>query len=127
VTPAARQAGRFVLLGGANTLGTGLLLIALARVMDPRIAFSLAFATGLVVGTVTTGRVVFATRATRRQMLAYAAWYLLVYLVGLGVLQLLGARTGSPRAGLTVLVTAPLGFFGGRWIFGSPPDGTPPD
>jgi hypothetical protein len=47
-------------------------------------------------------------------------WYLLVYAVGLGVvqtLQALGVHSPDLLALLTVVVTAPLNFLGGRRIF----------
>lgn len=115
----ARQACRYVGLGGANTFATGLLLAGLAHVMDPRIAYTLVFLLGLALASALTGRFVFSVRATRHQRLSLASWYSIVYLTGLGVVQLLGSRTVGPTvlAILTVLVTAPLGFLGGRLIF----------
>jgi putative flippase GtrA len=113
------QLVRFALVGGVNTLVTGALVALLAQAMDPRLAFAIAFLLGVVANTLATGRLVFRTTGTVGQGLAYATWYVLVFLVGLFFLAVIGAQRGSASAGLVVLITAPMGFLGARWVFGS--------
>lgn len=111
------SAWRFLLAGGANTLITGALLSVLARVLDPRLAYSLVFALGVVFAVWTAGGFVFGVRMTRRLAALYAAMYLAVYLVGLAVLAA-AVSAGMPDvwSGAIVLVTAPLTFLGGRLL-----------
>lgn len=111
------SAWRFVVAGGFNTLVTGVLLSLLARVIDPRVAYSIVFALGVVIAVVTAGGFVFGVRMTRRLVVLYVAMYLTVFLVGLGAVAL-AVRAGLPReySGLVVLVTAPLTFVGGRLL-----------
>lgn len=108
---------RFLLVGGLNTVGTGVLLALLATVMAPQLAYTVVFAAGVVFSTLMAGRFVYGVRLGTGGKLAYAACYLVVYLIGLGVVTLL-ERTGLPSSAsaLVVLVTAPLTFVGGRLI-----------
>src|SRR5450759_761173 len=111
---------RFLVVGGSNTVVTLVLFALLARVMAPWLAYSAVFALGLAYTTVLTGRFVFGAHSKRRSSGLFIGWYLAVYALGLGVvqtLQALGVSSPDILALLTVLVTAPLNFLGGRWIF----------
>jgi putative flippase GtrA len=111
---------RFLLLGGSNTAITLVAFALLARIVPPWVAYTTVFALGLAYTTALTGRFVFGAQTTRRRAAQFIGWYLVVYVVGLGVvqaLQALGVRSPDVLALLTVAVTAPLNFFGGRWIF----------
>lgn len=111
------SAWRFLIAGGLNTLITGLLLSFLARVIDPRVAYTLVFAIGIAMSVALAGGFVFGVRMTRGLVVAYVAMYLVVYLIGL-VAVALALRAGMPRelSGLVVLVTAPLTFVAGRAV-----------
>jgi len=78
------------------------------------------FALGLTYTTLLTGRLVFGAVNTWRSSALFIGWYLAVYAVGLGVLQTLqalGVDSPDLLAVLTLVVTAPLNFLGGRLIF----------
>lgn len=111
------SAWRFVLAGGLNTLVTGAMLSVLATFVDPRLAYTLVFAVGVVIAVVTAGRFVFGVPMTRRLVVLYVGMYLAVYLVGLGAVAI-GTSNGVPDSwsGLVVLITAPLTFLGGRLL-----------
>jgi putative flippase GtrA len=114
------QVWRFLLVGGSNTLVTGVLLALLARVMDPRLAYTIVFALGLVYTSILTRRYVFRAARSRRRTAAFVAWYLASYGLGLGVvhvLGVLGVENPDLLALLTVAITAPVNFVGGRLIF----------
>ena len=98
------QVLRFALLGGVNTVATGALVALLSLVMQPQVAYTIAFAVGLAVNATLTGRLVFGGSDSPAQRWAYAAWYVAVYLVGIALLTAAGAERGSPWAGLVVLV-----------------------
>jgi putative flippase GtrA len=115
-----REAWRFLLVGGANTAVTVALLAVLARLVDPTLAYTVVYVLGLAFTTVMTSRYVFAAESSASRMAAFVAWYLAVYAVGLGVVELVDARTDWSSILLaltTVAVTAPLSFLGGRVIF----------
>jgi putative flippase GtrA len=117
-----RQSWRFLLVGGANTAVTVVLLALLARVIDPRIAYTIVYVVGLVFTTVMTNRYVFSADRSWVRMALFVGWYLAVYCVGLLVVRFLDGdhQWGAlPLALVTVACTAPLSFLGGRLIFAS--------
>ena len=117
--PLAHQLLRFLLVGGANTLLTYLLLLSLLQFLDPRVAYTAAFVVGIVANSLLTGPLVFRSRPAGHRRLLYAAWLVVVYLVGLAMVQvaLLADISQEPLlAALPLLVTAPLSFFGGRLL-----------
>jgi putative flippase GtrA len=113
------SAWRFLLAGGANTLITAGLLALLSLVIDPRVAYTLVFAAGVVLSTVLADRFVYGVRMNRTAVVAYVSLYLVVYLIGLGAVHL-WTTAGYPEAAtsLVVVITAPLTFLGGRVITG---------
>ena len=119
-----RQSGRFLLVGAANTLVTAALLAVLALVIDPGVAYTIVYLLGLAFTAVMTNRYVFSAARSWRRMALFVAWYLGVYVVGLGVVHVLAGEhrwAPLPMALATVAVTAPLSFIGGRLIFASVP------
>jgi putative flippase GtrA len=120
VSALRQQSLRFLIVGGSNTLVTFVLLAILAQVIDHRIAYTIVFAAGIAYTTALTGRFVFSAQGSRSKTLAFVLWYVSVYLVGLFVVYLVdsnGEHSGLVVAVATVLVTAPLGFLGGRVIY----------
>jgi putative flippase GtrA len=114
---------RFLLVGGSNTLVTLALFVALQHWLPASVAYTVVFALGLVYTTAMTATVVFGSRLTWRTGGAFIGWYLLVYAVGLGavhVLEALWDPSSLVTAVVTVAVTAPLNFLGGRLLFGGP-------
>ncbi|MCA0337598.1 MAG: GtrA family protein [Actinobacteria bacterium] len=111
-------AARFVMAGLVNTLLTGALLSVLASFMNPSIAYTLTFLAGIGLSLFLAGRFVFRAPITRGRAVSYVLLYLGVYVVGLLVLRA-ALDAGLPRSfsGLVVVVTAALGFLGGRIIF----------
>jgi putative flippase GtrA len=114
---------RFVLIGAANTLVTGLIFLALSTVVASAVAYTVAFGLGLAFVVVATPRIVFLVRTSHARRAAYALWYAVVYLVGLMVVWVLSDRLRVDRVAtvvITLAVTASLSFLGGRRLFGSP-------
>lgn len=111
-------AWRFLVVGGANTLATTALLIGLSYLMPGWLAYTVAFMAGLVFSTVFAARWVFTSNGSKKAAFVYALSYLVIYLVGLVVIAVIRSLDGPEFLnGLSVLVTAPLGFVAGRIVF----------
>jgi putative flippase GtrA len=109
---------RFGALGGVNTGVTAAAFYLLALVLPAGVAFTIVYAAGIVFVALTTPRYVFRSAASWPQRLALAGWYVVVYVVGLGVVSLL-TWLDAPRLVVvigTVCVTAPLSFLGARLL-----------
>jgi putative flippase GtrA len=120
------QLVRFLLVGGSNTLVTLVLFVLLQQWLSPALAYTVVFALGLAYTVAMTATVVFGARLTWRTAVTFAGWYLLVYGVGLLAVQLshaLWEPSATVTALLTVAVTAPLNFLGGRLLFTRPAGG----
>ncbi len=118
------ELGRFLLIGGSNTVVTLVLFVLLQQWMGPALAYTVVFALGLAYMTTMTATVVFGARLTWRTATAFVGWYLSVYGVGLAVVAVLHQHwQPSPvhTAVITVAVTAPLNFVGGRLLFARAP------
>jgi len=114
-----RQALRFLLVGGANTLATYAIFIALGLFMPAWLAYTIAFAIGLAWVVFGSSRYVFKGEHGKRKLLMFAGWYLVVYAVGRVVIALIAPVDFVSLAitSLAVLVvTTPLTFLGGRLI-----------
>jgi putative flippase GtrA len=109
---------RFLIVGGSNTAITGILVIVLSLFIPGWLAFTTSYALGLIYSVALTGRFVFRSYVSWRRALLYTLSYLIIYLCGLAIIQLLHFWGAPPIAnGATVLVTAPLGFLAGMFIF----------
>jgi len=114
------QALRFLVVGGINTVLTGVIFLGLSTVSAPALAYTVAFVTGIAFAVIVTPRVVFRARASNLQRIRYVGWYLAVYLFGLGVVYVLhdGFELGNTAVvALTFVVTAGLSFLGARFLF----------
>ena len=116
----AREAGRYLLAGGANTLVTYALYLALLRMLNYRWAYVLAFIAGIGLSFLLLRYLVFA-RPGKRFSLAYvAASHGLQLVLGLTIVELWVGWLRSP-AWLAPLAAAavcvPVMFVLQRWIF----------
>ncbi len=114
------QVVRYLIVGGTNTLITYAIFIGLGLIIPPPIAYSIAFAAGLVWAVVGSAKFVFKTSRRAWTLLVFCAWYLLVFGLGQLIIHLLAPK-GFVALALTslavLLVTTPLTFIGGRYIF----------
>jgi putative flippase GtrA len=120
------QASRFVLVGLVNTLLTGGLFYGLAFLLPTWLAYTLAFTLGIVFVATITPRLVFSVRPPMSRRLAYIVWYIVVYLVGLACVAVLSDVLWVDHLRVvifTVVVTATLGFLGGRVLLVRRPNG----
>lgn len=114
------QLVRFLLVGASNTVVTLALFVLLQNWLSPTLAYTVVFALGLAYTTLMTATVIFGTGLTWRTGTAFVTWYLLVYGVGVAVVQalhLVWHPSALVTAVVTVGVTAPLNFAGGRLLF----------
>lgn len=115
---------RFLLVGAASTLLTGLLMLAIAQLVELEIAYTIVFALGLTFTTAVVGPFVFRSQLTGRAARRFVSWYLCVYLVGVLVAHLAGHQWHVSHLVATaavLTVTAPLNFLGGSRAFAAPP------
>lgn len=114
----ASAAWRFLLVGGANTLATTALLVGLSYLLPGWLAYTIAFATGLVFATFFASRWIFTRNGSKRATVLYALCYIVIFFLGLICVALVDAW-GWPKFlnALSVIVTAPLGFVAGRLVF----------
>jgi putative flippase GtrA len=123
------QALRFLLVGGANTLATYAIFIVLGLFMPAWIAYTIAFAIGLAWVVFGSSKFVFRGEHGRRRLLLFAGWYLVIYAIGRVIIALI-APTDFVDLAITSLavlvVTTPLTFIGGRFIFAPRNDPRPP-
>jgi putative flippase GtrA len=112
---------RFGVVGGTNTLASGLGFYALAAVLPTRLAFTLVYIAGLTFSVLVTPRYVFGTRPPSWRRVLLGAWYVATYLVGIGAVWILEDALDASRVVVvvgTLMVTAPLSFVGGRMLVG---------
>lgn len=111
---------RFLFVGGLNTLATAAIVVVLSYFIDGWLAFTIAFAIGLAFSVAVTGSWVFGSKLTVARAALFAGAYLLIYLVGVAVVTIVHSA-GAPVwvNGASVLLTAPLSFLAGRFIFRS--------
>jgi putative flippase GtrA len=115
------QALRFGIVGIANTLVTGALFYVLAFPLPASVAYTIAFGLGICFAVFATPRFVFRVSPTGKRRVAYALCYVLVYVVGLGIVFLLDNVVRADRGPvvlLTIATTASLSFLGGRIVLG---------
>lgn len=118
------QAIRFIFVGLANTLVTYVIFFALGLVMEPWIAYTIAFFVGLLWVVFGSSRIVFKAETSPVRLVKFAAWYLAVFSVGQLVVYFTKPEgpLGLAITSIAVLlVTTPLGFLGGRLIFRARP------
>lgn len=113
-----------MLLGACNTLLTFAMFTALQHVTAVAVAYTAAFAAGLIFSTALTPRMVFGIPATPLRRVTFACYYLVIYGVGFLVSHLLadGLPPWAVSSG-TIAVTAPLGFLAGRAVLLRPTTG----
>jgi putative flippase GtrA len=115
-----RQALRFLLVGGLNTVGTYAIFVLLGLVMDPGVAYTIAFLIGLAWVVFGSSRLVFRSEHGSRRLLMFLAWYLVIYAIGRGIIAVMDPVGFWPLAFASAVVlvcTTPLTFIGGRVIF----------
>jgi putative flippase GtrA len=110
-----------MVLGGTNTLVGAAALYVLSGLMPATVAWTVTYAVGITFVMLVTPGFVFGANARWSRRLLLGGWYVCTYLVGLGVIALLQSVASVPRIVIvlvTVAVTAPLGFVGGRFLVG---------
>lgn len=111
---------RYLVVGGLNTLITYAIFIGLGLVMDPGLAFTIAFLIGLVWVVLGSSRIVFRAARSPVKLLLFAAFYLFVYAIGRIIVELINpsdALSLTLTSLVVLVVTTPISFLGGRLIF----------
>jgi len=118
--PESQMFWRFMVSGAANTLVTYLLYLLLLAVLGHRMAYSVAFASGIVLAYCFGRGFVFKTHAGWRSVLSMPLIYLLQFGVGLLIVELWVAFWDLPAALAplaAIAVTLPCTYILSRWAF----------
>lgn len=113
------EALRFLIAGGANTVLTYLLYLALLNVVGYLIAFTLSFLAGIVFAFVIYSAFVFKTPFVWRKLLQYPILYGLQYAGGLALLLVLVEYMGLDKRFapiINVIVLTPVTFVLNKWF-----------
>lgn len=111
---------RFLISGGINTAATYATYLALLSIFEYRLAYSIAYVTGILLSYVFNRTFVFHTHRGWRSVLLFPFVYLAQYMVGLAIVwtwvgQLHLAQSLAPL--VAILVTIPLTYFLSRYVF----------
>jgi putative flippase GtrA len=116
-----QQFGGFLIVGAANTVLTLLIYELLIFWIPYGIAYTLAFAAGLVFALTANARFAFATRVTAPRAVRFTLFYLISYALGFGLVAFLIELVHVPAAlapAAALVITVPLNFFGSRVTLG---------
>ena len=117
----ARQFGRFLIVGAVNTAASYAAYLLLLRHVSHLVAYSLAYALGIVISYFLNTYFVFRARAAAASFVRFPLVYLLQYLVGAAVLHLAVEQFGISREiafAFSVAVTIPVTFFASKLVLG---------
>jgi len=121
------SAVRFLLVGGINTIVTYAVFVILGLLLPAWVAFTIAFAIGLVIVALGSSRIVFRSQLRLGRIAAFTAWYIVAYAIGQLVVALVsphGVLELLITSAAIVAVTTPLSYLVGRFIFGRPTEST---
>lgn len=111
----------FIVIGFINT-GATYVLFLLANLVTPyQAAFTISFAAGVVFSAYANGIWVFQRHPRKRDVVAYAVFYILNYVVRLYLLVLLVERFTMPEYAaplVVVVVMIPVSYLGANLILG---------
>jgi putative flippase GtrA len=119
------RGGRFLVVGLANTVVTYSIFVVLGLLIPPEAAYTAAFLVGLVWVSLGTSRFVFRSRGRPWRIVSFAAVYLVVYVVGRVIVELLAPADflSLMVASIVIIaVTTPLAFLAGHFIFPAEPE-----
>ena len=117
------QFARFLVVGTANTAASYGIYLLLLLVVDYRVAYTVAFLTGVAGGYLMHARFVFGARPGARSAASYLATYAAMYLLSLLVIYIAVDRLAVPKPlGMLAALafTVPASFILLRWGFRPP-------
>lgn len=113
---------RFLLSGGLNTAATYAAYLLLLQVTTYKVAYTIAYALGIVIAFVVNRVFVFQTHRGWRSLVMFPFVYAAQYSVSLAVVWAWVERLGFPATFaplVAILVTVPLTFVLSRFVFGA--------
>lgn len=114
------QVHRFVVIGILNSALSYALYLSLLAILSYRLAYSITYLMGILLGYVLNAKWVFITRVSVRSALLYPAAYIVNYLLGVACLWLLVESFGVAQnfAPLLILVvTVPSAYMMNKAVF----------
>ena len=112
---------RFLISGGINTASTYTVYLALLRLLDYKVAYTIAYVFGIILAFVINRLFVFQSHRGWRSVALFPLIYLVQYLVSLSVVwvwveQFRLYKELAPL--IATIITVPLTFFLSRIVFG---------
>jgi putative flippase GtrA len=111
------QARRFLIVGAINTAITYGIYLALLPLLDYTLAYTIAYVVGIAIAYALSTSFVFRVARTYTNMATFPLVYVVQYLLGALVLNLVVRLTGIPRQAAllaSIAVTIPVTFFFSR-------------
>jgi putative flippase GtrA len=105
----SHSAIRFVLAGGINTFSTYLIYCGLVQLIEYRVAYTVSFVIGLLLGYFINTWWVFKKRPVMKSAIAYPLAVIVQYLLGIGLLSVL-VELGGVGKRMAPIVVALLMF-----------------
>lgn len=115
----AREFGRFIVVGGINTVVTYIVYVALVAVLRYPVAYSVTYVLGIVLSYYLNARFVFRRKLRATVALQYPIVYLLQYLLGLVLLYALveiGHFSKLIAPIFALFITVPITYAASRCI-----------
>ena len=111
---------KFLIVGTTNTILTYTVFIALSFFAEKWIAFTLAYALGILWTVFMSSKWVFGSRTVPKNILDFAAIHLLLFLIGQAVIWFATIHGIQDKLVISVIIislTAPLSFLAGKFVF----------
>jgi putative flippase GtrA len=111
---------KFLIAGVTNTLLTYAIFIALILFAETWIAFTFAYAIGLVWTVFMSSKWVFGSRTVPKEILKFGVMHLILFLIGQAVIWFAASQGIQDEllvSTLIIALTAPLAYFAGKFVF----------
>jgi len=111
---------KFLIVGVINTLLTYAIFVVLTFFVATWIAFTFAYAIGLVWTVFMSSKWVFSSRTVPKKILKFSVMHLILFLIGQAVIWFFanqGIRDKLLISAIIIALTAPLSYVAGKFVF----------
>lgn len=111
---------KFLIVGSTNTVLTYGIFIVGTFYLDTWIAFSLAYALGLLWTALMSSKWVFGSGTSPKNIIKFGAIHLILFLIGQSLIWFAtfhGIQNKLLLSSIIIALTSPLSFFAGKFVF----------